>query len=435
MRFAADLHIHSHYSIATSKKLDPPNLDFWARIKGITVVGTGDCTHPGWLSELQQCLAPAEQGLFRLKPGLRLDGNGSLSGTGSGVRTAVPEQTVRFLLSAEISSIYKYDGRVRKVHNLVLLPGFESARALQERLSKIGNITSDGRPILGLDARDLVEIVLECSEHCLVIPSHIWTPWFSAMGGKSGFDSIDQCYRDMAPHITAVETGLSSDPPMNWRCSFLDRFTLISNSDAHSPEKLGREANLFDTDLTYGAMVRALQHGESGFAGTVEYFPQEGKYHCAGHRKCGIRLDPESCRRAGGICPQCGRPVTLGVLDRVDQLSDRSDSHRPAKARAFHSLVPLKEILSELTGTGAGSKKVGRVYHDLVGRAGSELRILMHLETGDVAALGGELLAEAIRRMRTGEVYVEGGFDGQYGVVRMFAPGEIDPAAHAQERS
>jgi uncharacterized protein (TIGR00375 family) len=438
VRFIADFHIHSRFSVATSKELTPENLHRWAGIKGMTLVGTGDCTHPGWLAELRSRLVPAEPGLYRLEPGAAAAAAGGPEGAGLPGAGVPGNGAARFMLTAEISSIYKQGGRVRKVHNQIFAPDFEGAEALARRLSRIGNITSDGCPILGLDSRDLLEMVLECSEErrreggareCaegfFFVPSHIWTPWFSALGSRSGFDSIQQCYRDLTGHVHAVETGLSSDPPMNWRCSFLDRYTLISNSDAHSPEKLGREANLLDTELRYDRVIQALR-GEGGFLGTVEFFPQEGKYHYDGHRKCGVRMHPAETARAGGLCPRCGKPLTTGVLSRVMELSDRENPEQPAGRSPFHSLIPLKELLSEITGTGPGARRVARYYEVLVGRGGSELRILLDLPVDEIRRLDGELLAEAVRRMRCGQVHIESGYDGEYGRVRAFEPGEVD---------
>ena len=422
MRFIADLHIHSHYSISTSPQLTPEHLDAWARIKGIGVIGSGDFTHPGWLQELKEKLESAEEGLFRLKRQYRLEGKavGAVDGQ---------SEPVRFVLSAEISNIYRRGERVRKVHNLILVPDFEAAEIIQARLSRIANISSDGRPILGLDSRDLLEIALESSDQSFFVPAHIWTPWFSALGAKSGFHSIVECYRDLSEHIRAVETGLSSDPPMNWLCSFLDKYTLISNSDAHSPEKLGREANLLDTDLSYPGIVTALSGGgsethESGFLGTLEFFPQEGKYHYDGHRKCGICWDPLETLRHRGICPICGKPVTVGVLNRVAQLADREKIPDPSTRRGFHSLIPLKEIFSEITGVGGGSKQVARLYASAVRAAGSEFTLLLDMPEEEIRRSTNEMLAEAIRRMRRGQVRVEPGFDGQFGRVRLFAEGE-----------
>jgi len=430
MRFIADLHIHSHYSISTSPQLTPEYLDAWARIKGIGVIGCGDFTHPGWLEELKEKLEPAEEGLFRLKRQYSLDGKADAASLPVSDPADGQSAPVRFVLSAEISNIYRWGERVRKVHNLILVPAFEAAETIQARLSRFANISSDGRPILGLDSRDLLEIALESSDQCFFVPAHIWTPWFSALGAKSGFPGIVECYRDLSGHIRAVETGLSSDPPMNWLCSFLDGYTLISNSDAHSPEKLGREANLLDTDLSYPGIITALSGGqstpqESGLLGTLEFFPQEGKYHYDGHRKCGICWDPLETLRHRGICPVCGKPVTVGVLNRVAQLADRERIPDPSSRRGFHSLIPLKEIFSEITGVGAQSKQVARLYASAVQAAGSEFALLLDLPGEEIESRTNELLAEAIRRMRRRQVRVEPGFDGQFGRVRLFTEGEI----------
>ncbi len=425
MRFIADFHIHSHYSISTSKKLVPEYLDYWAKLKGIKVVGTGDFTHPGWLDELKSKLEPAEQGLFKLKAGLRLD---------TGIEsTASSENEVRFLLTAEISNIYKKDGNVRKVHNLIFVPDFTTAEKLQRELSKIGNITSDGRPILGLDSRDLLEIVLNSSDQALFVPAHIWTPWFSVLGAKSGFDTISECYSDLAEHIFAVETGLSSDPPMNWMCRFLDKYTLISNSDAHSPEKLGREANLFDTELTYGAITQAIKTGHpEHFLGTIEFFPQEGKYHYDGHRKCGICWDPVETLKHDSVCPVCGKKVTIGVMSRVVQLADQNKLDEKKNRLLFYSLIPLKEILSEIMGVGPGSKRIMQAYNSLLQKAGSEFNVLLNLPIEEIKAIGNELLSEAVKRMRNREVFVKEGFDGEYGQIRVFHEDEIKSADHQE---
>ena len=412
MPFIADLHIHSRFSRATSKSLDLPNLDLWAGHKGLAVVGTGDAVHPAWLAEIEENLIPAEEGLYRLKP--------DVAGPGRG-RT-------RFILSTEISSIYKQGGCVRKVHSLILLPDLEAAQSLSAKLDQLGNIRSDGRPILGLSAKDLLEICLTVDERIFFIPAHIWTPWFSLLGSKSGFDSVEECFLDLAPHIRALETGLSSDPPMNWRLSKLDGYVLVSNSDAHSPDKLGREANLFDCAMTYPDMVRAMSGG-GGFGGTLEFFPEEGKYHMDGHRKCGVSLEPEETRRNGGLCPVCGKPVTVGVLNRVLELADRPAGTRPDSACPYFGLVPLVEVLSELVGVGPKSKKVQTQYHDLVRKIGPELHILLEAPLEEVDSAGGPLLAEAIRRMREGRVVAQGGYDGEYGVISLFEPGEMDRLA------
>ncbi|MBN2202503.1 UvrD-helicase domain-containing protein, partial [bacterium] len=415
MKFIADFHIHSHFSIATSGLLTPEHLDRWGRIKGIRVVGTGDFTHPGWVSELKAKLDPAEPGLYRLKPALRLPVFGGPADADDGVR---------FMLTAEISCIYKRAGRVRKVHNVVFAPDFESVERIQSRLRSMDfNITSDGRPILGFDSRDLLELCLDASPDAFFVPAHIWTPWFSALGDKSGFDSVRDCYADLSNHIHAVETGLSSDPPMNWLCSQLDPYALISNSDAHSPEKLGREANRFDTELSYPGMLDALKNPDDGrFLGTVEFFPQEGKYHHDGHRKCGVSWTPDETERHGGICPGCGKKVTVGVLNRVHQLADRSGPEEKAGRPQFWSVIPLCEVLSEIRGTGPHSKAVQADYAALIRRHGSELNILLDAEAEDIRKTGGALLVEAIRRMREGRVSIEAGYDGEYGRIRVFGP-------------
>ena len=418
MPFIADFHIHSHFSIATSKDLIPEYLDYWARLKGIKVVGTGDFTHPGWLAELREKLEVAEPGLYRLKAEYRSDAT---------LKTPyVPDQEVRFMLTAEISSIYKKFDKVRKVHNVIFAPDFETVEKIQKALSNIGNIHSDGRPILGLDSRDLLELALNCSEQIFFVPAHIWTPWFSALGAQSGFDSIEECYGDLAHHIHALETGLSSDPAMNRLCSFLDRFTLISNSDAHSPEKLGREANLFDTELSYAAIIAALREKDSGkFPGTVEFFPQEGKYHYDGHRKCGIVWDPLETSRHKGICPVCVKKVTIGVLHRVMQLADRQQAGEAVNQASFHSLVPLKEILAEIHGANPNTKVVRQTYQALLNKVGSEFNLLLHWPLDELKEVANEIIVEAIRRMRSGEVYIKEGYDGEYGQIKVFGDGEL----------
>ena len=412
MEFVADLHIHSHFSRATSRQLDLEHLWVWAQRKGIAVVGTGDFTHPGWMAEIRDRLVPAGGGLFTLRPELCRD-----------LQEQVPPSCrgeVRFMLTVEISNIYKYDGRTRKVHNLICLRNLEAAEAFGQALGRIGNIRSDGRPILGLDSRDLLEIALSCSDDAVLIPAHIWTPWFSSLGSKSGFDSIEACYRDLSDHIFAVETGLSSDPPMNWRLSMLDRYCLVSNSDAHSPAKLGREANLFHCDLSYEAIFAALRDpGAGGFGGTLEFFPDEGKYHLDGHRKCGVRLTPSETRELDGLCPACHKPVTMGVMYRVDELADRPHGARPPGAAPFESLVGLGEVLGDVIGVGPNSKAVARAADGLLRELGPELTVLRRVPGEELERAGGGALAEAVRRVRAGEVEIAGGYDGEYGVVRL----------------
>ncbi|WP_100449042.1 UvrD-helicase domain-containing protein [Glycomyces xiaoerkulensis] len=416
MRFHADLHIHSKYSRACSKDCDLEHLAWWARRKGITLVGTGDFTHPAWYDHLRESLVPAEPGLFRLREDLDADI----------VRRLPPnlaERPVRFMLSVEISTIYKHGDRTRKIHHLIYMPDLDSAAEFNRRLAKIGNIASDGRPILGLDSRDLLEIALESGAGGYLVPAHVWTPWFAVLGSKAGFDRIEDCYRDLSDHIFALETGLSSDPAMNWRVSGLDRYRLVSNSDAHSPPMLGRETTLFDTDLDYYAIRRALETG-AGHAGSVEFFPEEGKYHVDGHRKCGMRLEPNETRGLGGRCPECGKPVTVGVLSRVEDLADRPEGARADGAADFKSLVPLPEIVSEIVGTGPKSKKVRTEIDRLTAGLGPELSILEDAPVDEVKSHS-PLLAEAVARLRDGKVIREAGYDGEYGTVRMFEPGEV----------
>lgn len=420
MRFIADLHIHSKYSMATSSDLDLEHLYIAAQYKGIQLVATGDATHPAWFSDLETKLVPAEPGFYALREEIqkRLDP----------LIPAPCRGPVRFILSSEISSIYKKDGKVRKNHNLVFFPDLESQKKFNAKLSRIGNIVSDGRPILGLDARNLLQITLETNPDAFLVPAHIWTPWFSMLGSKSGFDHLEECFGDLASEIFAVETGLSSDPPMNLRVSFLDRLSLISNSDAHSPGNLGREANLFDTDYHYRALVKALKEKDTGsFLGTYEFFPEEGKYHLDGHRKCGVSLTPEESLELKGICPVCHKPLTLGVLYRVCELADRPSSfvsEATFSQTSFSSLVPLPEILSQILECGPKTKKVRGVYEKLVCSYGSEFSILFDVEVKELRDSGIPLLDEAILRVRENRIHIQGGYDGNYGKVEIFSPGE-----------
>ncbi len=419
MRYVADLHIHSHYSIATSKHADPEHLFAAAVAKGITLLGTGDLTHPGWRAELAEKLTPDDDtGLLRLRPDLERQLRKTLPG-------ACAAATVRFVLSGEISSIYKKDGRVRKVHNVVLLPSLAAAERLSAKLEEVGNIRSDGRPILGLDCRELLAMTLESNPEACFIPAHIWTPHFSVFGSRSGFDTLEHCYGDLTGQICAVETGLSSDPAMNWRVSALDNFTLVSNSDAHSPEKLAREANLIEGEFSYQGLIGALK-GSPGnqFLGTVEFYPEEGKYHYDGHRVCNVRLSPEQAAPHKGRCPVCGGRLTEGVLARVERLADRPDGARPGSAKDFQRLIPLSEVIAESLGAGPATKKVRAQRDSLLRNVGSELHILRTAALEQVVRTGGELIAEAVRRNREGEVKIEPGYDGQYGTVKIFEAGE-----------
>ncbi len=419
MEFIADLHIHSRFSRATAKNLDFENLYMAARIKGITVVATGDFTHPAWFADICEKLVPAEPGLFKLKDDLE-----------AGCDKKLPfasQSPVRFILSSEISNIYKKAGKTRKIHNLVFLPELEAAARFNARLDKIGNIKSDGRPILGLDAKDLLEIVLDTSGQGFLVPAHIWTPWFSLFGSKSGFDAVEECFEDLTPHVFAVETGLSSDPAMNWRIGNLDGRTIISNSDAHSPANLGREANLFNVDLTYAAIKSALETGNpKQFLGTLEFYPQEGKYHHDGHRKCNVNLHPAQSIKIRDLCPVCGHPMTLGVLHRVEELADRPQGERPEKTHPFYNIIPLAEMMAEIAGTGAKSKKADQLYQTAIERLGPELDILNRKPIEEIEKAGIPLLAEAISRMRSGRIHIEAGYDGEYGRITVFSPGEKD---------
>jgi uncharacterized protein (TIGR00375 family) len=408
MHFIADLHVHSHFSRATSKDMSPEGMWKWAQLKGVNVIGTGDFTHPGWLKELSEKLEPTGRGLFKLKKEYLTDD--------------VPEACkadVYFVLSAEISCIYSKAGKTRKVHSIILAPDFASAARLNLVLSKIGNLNADGRPILGLSAKELLEITLDASPDNLYIPAHAWTPHFSVFGAASGFDSLEECYADLTPHISAIETGLSSDPLMNWRLSTLDRITLISNSDAHSTAKIGREANILDTEISYHSLMNAIKT-RRGFLGTIEFFPEEGKYHYDGHRDCGVSLSPKETIHHNYLCPVCGKKMTVGVLHRVEKLADREHGFKPTDAPAFTSIIPLPEIIAEGYKCGVSTKKVDALYFHLLAQLGNEFRILMDTPLNDIERAGTPLLRVAISRMRLGNVHIAPGYDGEYGKIRIF---------------
>ena len=394
------------------QELRHPGLAWWARRRDITVVGTGDFTHPGWAEELRETLEPAEPGLFRLRP--------DLAACSPGLTAELP-QPVRFMLSSEISTIYRAGDRTRKVHHLLYAPTLDAAATITAALGKVGNLASDGRPILGLDSRHLLDITLNAGPGCYLVPAHIWTPWFAVLGSKSGFDSVADCYGDLAEHVFAVETGLSSDPPMNWMCSSLDGYRLVSNSDAHSPPMLGREATTLDTELDYFAIEDALRTG-AGLHGTINFFPEGGRYHLDGHRKCGVRLEPAESAACGGLCPECGKPLTIGVLNRVTELADRPAGYRPTGAPQSTSLVALPEVIGEILGTGAKSKKVTAEVDRLVGALGPELAILLEVPLDELSRAGGSLLAEAVSRLRAGTARKDPGYDGEYGVIRLLSP-------------
>jgi uncharacterized protein (TIGR00375 family) len=408
MRFIADLHIHSRYSRATSSDMSPESLWKWAQLKGINVVATGDFTHPQWYEEIKEKLYTEGTNLFKLKDNYKTN-----------TIPALCSGEVRFLLTAEVSCIYKKNGKVRKVHCLILAPDLVAVSKINFALSKIGNIASDGRPILGLDAKKLLEIILDISDNAILVPAHIWTPHFSVFGAVSGFDSLEECFDELTPHIYALETGLSSDPSMNWRLSSLDKITLISNSDAHSPAKLGREANIFDTEISYEGITNAIKT-RKGFAGTIEFFPEEGKYHYDGHRSCDVNLSPEETIKHNYLCPVCGKKVTVGVLHRVEKLADRKNGFIPEAALPFYSLIPLQEIIAQVMKVGVNSKAVNKQYFHLIEDLGNEFAILMDTQLDDIERAGSPLLREAIQRMRSGKVHIVPGYDGEFGKIKIF---------------
>ncbi len=405
MRLFADLHIHSRFSRATSKSLNLKALAAGAMTKGITVIGTGDFTHPEWLEEIETELKDSGNGFF-FYPG---------------------QEEISFMLTAEVSTIYKQDGKVRKVHHLIGAPDIKAAKKISRALARIGNIRSDGRPIIGMSSRNLLDLVLTASTDAFIIPAHIWTPWFSALGSKSGFDSISDCYLDLAEYVFACETGLSSDPPMNRMVKGLDDYFLVSNSDAHSTDKLGREATIFECKPGYFEILNAMKTG-AGLAGTIEFFPEEGKYHLDGHRDCGVVLEPEQTKRLKGRCPVCGKPLTIGVQYRVYELSDRFEGISP-KARPFSYAVPLKELLGECLEVGSASVKVERLYESLTGKLGPELNILLDVPLEDIGKAADDKLRRAISNMRTGRVCKKPGYDGVFGVISVLE----DVAVHTQE--
>jgi uncharacterized protein (TIGR00375 family) len=414
MKFLADLHIHSKFSRATSRDMTLDNVAYWARVKGISLVASGDFTHPEWFFLIKEKLEPTGNGFFRLKHVLP-PANGYLK--------SVPfkPDDVSFILSTEISFIYSKKGKVRKVHLLVLAPDFESVEKLNGRLSGLGNLRSDGRPILGLDARQFVRIVADLCPRCVVIPSHIWTPWFSLFGANSGFDAIEECFEETTPFIFALETGLSSDPPMNWRLSALDRYALVSNSDAHSPSKLGREANVFDTDFSFKGLVDALRtRNPEKFLYTIEFFPEEGKYHYDGHRKCGVIFSPRESMLHQNICPKCGKRLTIGVMHRVEELADREQGTRPPFRIPYKNLIPLNEIIAEALEKTPECQSVWDIYFRLIHEFGDEHTILSKVPASQLARVHPERLGQGIDRMRKGAVRIVPGHDGFFGKISLF---------------
>ncbi len=396
MEFIADFHIHSKYSRATSRDMNVKNLAYWAKLKGITLMGTGDFTHHLWLEELKHNLDDCANGLYKY--------NG-----------------VYFILTAEVSSIYSKRGKTYRIHNIIFSPSFKTVDKINEKLSRIGNLASDGRPILGLDAAELARIVFDIDENCMIVPGHIWTPWFSLFGSMSGFDKIEDCFEEQTKNIFALETGLSSDPRMNWRLSALDKFTLISNSDSHSPQKIGREANVFNCELDYQTIRDVLRTKDrSRFLYTVEFFPEEGKYHFDGHRMCGIRWSPKETKDHNGRCPKCGRQVTVGVVNRVENLADRPQGFEPEGAIPFKRLIPLDEIIADAKGVAKTSISVAREYQAALAKLGTEFDVLMRLKKDDLLKGLSPKAAEGVLRVREGKVDIKAGFDGEYGIISIF---------------
>jgi len=426
MQFVCDFHIHSKYSRAVSQKMNLEELDSWADIKGILIMGTGDFTHPKWFSEIKQKLEPAEPGLFKLKKEYKFPN----------FKGKIPE--TRFILSVEISSIYSFLSKVRRIHNVIMFPDFNSVEKFNQRLSFIGNLSSDGRPILGLNSKELAKITLDVCPDALIIPAHIWTPWFSLFGSMSGFDSLEECFGEYSKNILAIETGLSSDPQMNWRIPELDSLAIVSNSDSHSLERIGREANVFDTELSYNGIVNALKNSapknikennfsEVGFPKilyTIEFFPEEGKYHYDGHRLCGISLSPEESKKYQNICPKCKKPLTIGVMNRVEQLAKRPVDFFDPKRPGFKKLVTLDEIIADALGVGKVSKSVFKIYKDLILNFGNELNVLLSAPLSEIKLASNELIAEGVKRVREGKLYVFPGYDGEYGKVYIFEENE-----------
>jgi len=419
MTIYTDLHIHSKYSRATSPKSDLENNFIWACKKGIDVIGTGDFTFPAWFEEMKEKLVPIGNGLYKLKPSLEKE-----------VLKLVPDsckKSISFMLTSEISTIYKKGVKCRKIHHIFHFPKLEDVAKFNKTLDKIGNIRSDGRPILGLDSIELFDIALNSSPDGFLIPAHIWTPWFSVLGSKSGFNSIEECYEDLSSEIFAVETGLSSDPKMNWKISSLDKFRLVSNSDCHSPSKIGREATVFNTKPDFYKIKNSLKNGD-GYVGTVEFFPEEGKYHMDGHRKCDFCCEPAETLKHCGRCPKCGGIITVGVEHRVNRLADKvgKASIKPITGGEVYSLIPLEEIISEVVGVGKSSKKVQRIYGEMIKDLGNELDILQNIDLDRVGQICGDLIKEAIKRLRLGEVTKQAGYDGEYGVIRLFTDKELE---------
>lgn len=403
--FITDLHFHSKFSRAVSPEMNLEGFAQWGKIKGIDVLGTADFTHPAWFSELKEKLEYQENGLYKLK--------------GS-------DSPIHFLLSTEISCIYTKNGKGRRIHIVVFAPDLAAVEKINTQLSWVGNLKSDGRPILGLDAKELTKIVLAASPECLVIPAHIWTPWFSLFGSESGFDTLTECFDEFSEKIYAVETGLSSDPNMNWRLSQLDSKKIVSNSDAHSLANLGREATAFELEsLSYKNILKALRENDpkNKIAYTIEFFPEEGKYHLDGHRDCKFSCEPKQTKKLKGVCPVCGKKLLVGVLSRVADLSDREYGFAPPRAIPFKSVIPLEEIIADVFEVGTQSKKVLATYEAMVAKH-PEYEILLDLSREQIVQISTSEIAQAVIRVREGKVHVEGGYDGVFGKIQIFEEAE-----------
>jgi len=406
--FVADFHIHSRYSRACSKDLTVRELAKWAKLKGVGLLGTGDFTHPLWLQELQETLRPTGHGLFAF------DG-------------------AHFILTTEVNTLFYHGGRAHNIHHILLAPSFETVERINREFAGSGSLQLDGRPILHLEASRLVEIVTGIDARAVVIPAHAWTPHFSIFGSNSGFDTVEACFGKQAEKIFALETGLSSDPAMNWRLSQLDRYVLISNSDSHSARRIGREANVFDCELDYDEILRVLKTKDrSKFLYTVEFFPEEGKYHFDGHRNCKVRLSPEETKRRGKLCPVCGRPVTVGVLNRIAALADRAEGAMSPNAIPFKHMVGLEEIISEALSVGVGTQTVDREYFNLLERCGTEFSVLLKTPEEQLRQATSPRIVDGILRMRRGQVLIEPGYDGEYGTVKIFSAQETAQAGEEQ---
>lgn len=415
MKFSADLHIHSKYSRAVSSKMVLEELDRWADDKGILVMGTGDFTHPAWMKEIKEKLEPAEQGLFRLKKKYKLP---TMKGTFA---------ETRFMLSVEISCIYSRGGKTRRVHHIVMVPDIESAEKINKQLSFIGKLASDGRPILGLDSEELAKIVFGANENAVIVPAHAWTPWFGVLGSMSGFDSLEECFGEYTDKIFAIETGLSSDPGMNWRVPMLDKIAFISNSDSHSLQRIGREVNVFDCELSYDGIMSAIKsRNPKKFLSTVEFFPEEGKYHYDGHRACGVMMTPIDSRKLNGICPKCNKKMTLGVVYRVAELADkkRPEGYQDPKRVPFRNLVTLDSIIGEALDKGKATKSVMREYEKLIKTFNSEFNLLLNVPIKDIASATNEMIAEGVSRVRKGKLTILPGYDGEFGTIKIFEDSE-----------